>query len=129
MSLATLFEAFGYPVANRPQEATLARPLSPKLKGGDPLIKVKVKWRRGRFDFEEPYWRSLVSSANNAETMRLRGSKVSCNPLGLTLSRGVPDSCTVRECAANHLRVDLPGSEQATTPCGRGEPCKGELLR
>ena len=41
----------------------------------------------------------------------------------------VPDSCTVRDCAANHLRVDLPSVEQATTLCGRDEPCKGELLR
>jgi hypothetical protein len=74
VSLATLLEPSGYPVADSPYKGTFTRTLESTFKVCDPLVEIKVDWRRGCFDFEEPDWRSLICAASNAEALRLRGS-------------------------------------------------------
>ena len=60
--------------------------------------------------------------------MRLGSSEITGDPLDLLFGGVVPHSGAIGHCTTDHLRVYLPGPEQATPPRGRGEPSKGELL-
>jgi hypothetical protein len=58
----------------------------------------------------------------------LSSGEVPGNPLDLLFSGVVLYSSTIGNSAADHLCVYLPGTEQATPPCGHSEPSESELL-
>jgi hypothetical protein len=58
----------------------------------------------------------------------LSSGEVPGNSLDLLFGGVVPYSGTVGDSAADHLRVYLPGTEQAIPPRGRSEPSESELL-
>ena len=54
LCLTTLLESDGYPVAYTADKGPFAGTLKPLFEVSDPLVEVEVKWRRSRFDLEEP---------------------------------------------------------------------------